>query len=55
VPEVLAAHDDMLAHGGVRPEGHPYQWEPLAAVRQRALAVLHDHVDATTLEVVVGA
>lgn len=43
---VLELYDDMIAHGGVRPEGHPYQWEPLAEVRERALAVLRDHVGA---------
>jgi broad specificity phosphatase PhoE len=44
--EVFAAYDDMLAHRGVRPEGHPLRWEPLAQVRDRATHVLEPYADA---------
>lgn len=38
--EVVAAYEDMIRHGGVRPEGHPLRWEPLPDVRTRAEAVV---------------
>lgn len=38
--EVVEAYQDMVRHEGVRPEGHPFRWEPLQSVRTRAEAVL---------------
>lgn len=38
--QVIAAYNDMIRHGGVRPEGHALCWEPLDAVRTRAQGAL---------------
>ena len=51
--EVFTAYDDLLAHEGLRPEGHPLQWEPLPEVRARAWAVLAPYADASALVVAV--
>jgi broad specificity phosphatase PhoE len=51
--EVFAAYDDLLAHDGLRPEGHPLRWESLPEVRARARAVLAPYAGASGLVVAV--
>jgi broad specificity phosphatase PhoE len=51
--EVFTAYDDLLAHDGVRPEGHPLRWEPLSEVRARARAVLAPYAGAPAVVVAV--
>ena len=43
--EVATAYTDMLHRGGTRDSRGAARWEPLDQVRDRALAVLHRHVN----------
>jgi broad specificity phosphatase PhoE len=51
--EVFTAYDDLLAHDGLRPEGHPLRWESLPEVRARARAVLAPYAASSTVVVAV--
>jgi uncharacterized phosphatase len=42
--EVMTAYEDMVAHGGTRPNDHHFQWEPMTAVKSRAEGVLRPHL-----------
>jgi broad specificity phosphatase PhoE len=51
--EVFTAYDDLLAHDGLRPEGHPLRWESLPEVRARVRAVLAPYAEDSALVVAV--
>ena len=51
--QVFAAYDDLLAHDGRRPDGHPLRWESLPEVRACARAVLAAYAGASELVVAV--
>jgi broad specificity phosphatase PhoE len=51
--EVFTAYDDLLAHDGLRPVGHPLKWESLPDVRARARGVLEPYAGSAGLVVAV--
>lgn len=51
--DVATAYTDMLHRGGTRENQGAVRWEPLDQVRDRALAVLHQHVNPATTVVVI--